>query len=64
MGMWGMAALSRHMLGRRAPAMLIAATLVCRAQGCAVLCRAELRRAMPRLCSVALWIGSSLAFES
>eukprot|EP00959_Pyramimonas_sp_CCMP1952_P000501 9572-Pyramimonas_sp.AAC.1 len=43
-------------------AMLNVSDLMYRAEGCAMLRRAKLRCAMPRLCcSVALWIESSFA---
>ncbi len=40
--------------------MLSVSILMYRAEGCAVLRRAELRCAMRRLCSIALWIDFSL----
>eukprot|EP00959_Pyramimonas_sp_CCMP1952_P356894 7473215-Pyramimonas_sp.AAC.1 len=59
-----MATFQKHLIGRQANAKLNASILMYRAEGCAVLCRAELRCAMPRLCSIALLIESSFASES
>eukprot|EP00959_Pyramimonas_sp_CCMP1952_P421472 8829692-Pyramimonas_sp.AAC.1 len=45
-------------------AMLNVSILMYLVEVCAVLRRAELLWAMPRLCSIALWIESSFASES
>eukprot|EP00959_Pyramimonas_sp_CCMP1952_P206956 4328980-Pyramimonas_sp.AAC.1 len=58
-----MATFQRHLIGRRAIAMLIVSALMCRAEGCAVLRRVQLRCAMRRLCLIALWLESSFASE-
>eukprot|EP00959_Pyramimonas_sp_CCMP1952_P169882 3549137-Pyramimonas_sp.AAC.1 len=59
-----METLQKHLIGRRANVMLSVPIVMYCAESCAVLCRAELQCGMPRLCSTALWIESSFAFES
>eukprot|EP00959_Pyramimonas_sp_CCMP1952_P228900 4786113-Pyramimonas_sp.AAC.1 len=59
-----MATFQRLLIDRRATAMLNVSILLHRAESCAVLRRADLRCAMPRLCSIVLWIESSFASES
>ncbi len=51
-----MATFQRHLIGRRANVMLNVSILMYRAEGCAVLRRAELA-----MCSIALWIEPSFA---
>eukprot|EP00959_Pyramimonas_sp_CCMP1952_P071134 1485229-Pyramimonas_sp.AAC.1 len=59
-----MTTFQRHLIGRRANAMLDVSIWMCRAEGGAVQRRPELRCAMPRMCSIALWIEFSFASES